>query len=86
MVPCDGSMKGTVSLKFRPRMLAKAIARLAGLDVGGIQLSPDPRGALRMRFEDAHGTYDIFLPACDEDGALERARFCEIAVPETDGD
>lgn len=86
VVPCGGSMKGTVTLNFRPPMLAKAIATLAGLDVDGVQLSPDPRGALRMRFEDAHGTYDIFLPACDEDGALEKARFCEIAVPETDGD
>lgn len=85
VVPCCGSMKGRVSLKFRPRMLAKAIAALAKLDTADIQLSPDLRGVLRMSFEDAHGSYAIFLPACDEDGALEKARFCKIAVPETDG-
>lgn len=86
VVPCRGSMTGTVSLKFRPRMLAKAIATLAALDTGDVRLSPDQRGALRLSFEDVHGSYDIFLPACDEEGALEKARFCKIAVPETDGD
>lgn len=85
VVPCQGNIRGTVSLKFRPRMLAKAIAALAKLDTADVQLSPDLRGALRMSFEDAHGSYSIFLPACDEDGALEKARFCQIAVPETDG-
>ena len=79
-------MRGTVSLKFRPRMLAKAIAALAALDAANVQLSPDTRGALCMSFEDVHGRYDIFLPACDDDGAYQTARFCEIAVPETDGD
>jgi hypothetical protein len=86
VVPCRGSMTGTVSLKFRPRMLAKAIATLAALDTGNVRLSPDQRGVLRLRFEDVLGIYDIFLPACDEEGALEKARFCKIAVPEMDGD
>ena len=86
VVACRGHMTGTVSLRFRPRMLAKAIAALAALDATNVQLSPDLRGALRMGFEDAHGSYAIYLPACDEDGALETARFCKIAVPETDGD
>jgi hypothetical protein len=85
-VPCHGNIRGTVSLKFRPRTLAKAIATLAELGTGDVQLSPDQRGALRMRFEDAHGSYDIFLPACDDEGAPEKARFCKIAVPEMDGD
>lgn len=86
LVPCGGNMRGTVSLKFRPRVLAKAIATLAELGTGDVQLSPDLRGALRMGFEDVHGSYDIYLPACDDDGAFQTARFCEIAVPDTDGD
>jgi hypothetical protein len=86
VVPCQGNVRGTVSLRFRPRMLAKAFATLAELGTGYVQLSPDQRGALRMSFEDIRGSYNIFLPACDEEGALEKARFCKIAVPETDGD
>lgn len=85
-VSVSGSIRGAVSLMFRPRMLADAIAKLAELCTGDVQLSPDQRGALGMGFEDAHGSYDIFLPACDDDGALKTVRFANIIVPETDGD
>ena len=86
MVPCTGSMKGTVSLTFRPRMLATALAKIAELCGGTVDLSPDDRGALRIAFEDDHGRYAVFVPACDKDNALDKTRFRAIRVPEADGE
>lgn len=77
----SGSIRGTVSLSFRPRMLANAIAMLAELATGSIELSPDDRGALRIAFEDVYGHYAIYVPCLDQTGALDKARFRKIHVP-----
>ena len=81
---CNGSIKGKVTLTFRPRMLAKALRKLADFAAENYVFSPDELGALRCSFETAYGRYSIYLPTCDKDGALEKRRFAAIRVTEDD--
>lgn len=76
----DGSIRGQVTLSFRPRMLAQVLDVLVQLNVSSLDMSPDDRGVLRIAFEDRHGRYSVFLPACKADGELETARFHPIRV------
>lgn len=39
---------------------------------------------MRFAFEDAHGRYSVFVPACDEKGVMQTARFHPIRVPHRD--
>jgi uncharacterized protein with PIN domain len=79
---CSGSIKGKVTLTFRPRILAKALRKLADFAAENYEFSPDELGALRCSFETAYGRYSIYLPTCDKDGALEKRRFAAIRVTE----
>ena len=81
---CTGYVKKKFERKFRPRMLAKLLHKLADLGADTYKFEPDDRGVLRASFENKHGRYSIYLPACDKDGALEKARFCQIRVADED--
>lgn len=83
-VVCNGQMKGTAKLFFRPRMLSKLITKLAEMKVGDIKLSPDVRGALCVSFENDHGFYEVYMPSCNEDGHLLTTRFHKIRVADAD--
>jgi hypothetical protein len=78
----SGSINGSVQQTFHPRTLARVIAKMAELATGSIELSPDDRGALRVAFEDAYGHYAVYVPGYDQNGALDKARFRKIRVPD----
>jgi len=78
------TVRGQIQLSHRPRLLAQVLDAVARLASGPVELSPDDRGAMRFAFEDAHGRYSVFVPACDEKGVMQTARFHPIRVPHRD--